>query len=612
MKGFICAITVVVFATSPLFSQEKYTVSLDLASAREDKLTVVVRPPAINRDTIEFHMPKIVPGTYSISDFGRVVSGFQALDNNGMPLDVVRLSVNRWQIANARSLHSITYRCDDTFDKSKEYRDNFIFEPGGTNIDADREAFVLNTFGFVGYVEGMKFFPFELRVSHPSQLYGATSLKRATSSAEEDVFTADNYNFLADAPILYCRPDTVTKKLAGADILVAVYSPNGVLKAREVMDKLNDLMEAQAQYLGGSLPVDRYAYLVYLLDKPTLTGAMGALEHSYSSLYTLPEANIDLLGQTIRDVAAHEFLHIVTPLNIHSEQIHEFDYIDPKMSKHLWLYEGVTEYSAMQVQVRNGLYSPDVFLDNIKEKMSEAATYPLVAFTEMSEKILEPDFEPMYPNVYAKGALIGMCLDLHLLHYSDGKMDLRKLLGLLSQTYGPNLAFEDARLFDIINELTQPEIGEFLQTYVGTANPLPLVTCLAWAGIQYEVAEELEVATLGNIGLGLGENQEIMVTDVSQMNAFGRKVGYKEGDVFQSINGTALSLSNVQKALEEFQLQTKRGQKVKITVIREGKAMTLKAKAMTIRSQGVTMLSFDPNADENQLLVRKNWLGVDF
>ena len=54
---------------------------------------------------------------------------------------------------------------------------------------------------------------------------------------------------------------------------------------------------------------------------------------------------------------AHEFLHIVTPLAIHAQQINDFDFYSPSMSKHLWLYEGVTEYTSVLVQVQQGLMS---------------------------------------------------------------------------------------------------------------------------------------------------------------------------------------------------------------------------------------------------------------
>lgn len=61
--------------------------------------------------------------------------------------------------------------------------------------------------------------------------------------------------------------------------------------------------------------------LFYFNDVPTMSRSSGALEHSYSSMYVLPEMDSISLEQTIKDVAAHEFFHIVTPLNIHSYEV---------------------------------------------------------------------------------------------------------------------------------------------------------------------------------------------------------------------------------------------------------------------------------------------------
>jgi predicted metalloprotease with PDZ domain len=61
------------------------------------------------------------------------------------------------------------------------------------------------------------------------------------------------------------------------------------------------------------------------------------------------------LVKSMMDVVSHEFFHIVTPLTIHSKEIQDFDYNDPKMSEHLWMYEGVTEYFANLFQINQGL-----------------------------------------------------------------------------------------------------------------------------------------------------------------------------------------------------------------------------------------------------------------
>ncbi len=601
------------FSTLSLFAQpEKYSVLVNLNDVQDDKIRVTITVPSVDQNEIEYHMPKVVPGTYSISDFGRFITEFEAKDAEGNNLEVEKLTTNRWKIKEATRLATITYLADDSFDKTEGYKSNYIFEPGGTNIEARRDVFVLNTFGIIGYLQGKIFHPFEVTISHPSHIYGATSLKRVSSTDESDTFTADNYNFLADAPIMYSVPDTVTKNIAGAEIIVSVFSPNGKLSAREVMDNIDDLMEAQSKYLGGKLPVDRYAYLIYLMDYNSLSGAMGALEHSYSSLYTLPEIDAKSISKSVRDVAAHEFLHIVTPLNIHSEEIHNFNYIEPEMSRHLWLYEGVTEYSAMHVQVRNSLYDVNTFLDEVRQKMQVADQFPEVSFTEMSEKILEPNFEPMFTNVYYKGALIGMCLDLHLIKYSNGDMDLRKLMSTLSEKYGPAKAFKDEELFDEITAITSPEVGNFFSEYVDGDKPLPLEKCLSWAGINYQAEEKVSVTTMGNIGLTLGEDQSIMVSGIQNMNEFGKEMGYQEGDIIQEINGVPVSLENFQVVFEDIKYNLQEGKKLKMTVLRdldgEKKSVKLKAKAQKISSVDRHKLSIEENPTEDQLRIRELWL----
>ncbi|MDW3195544.1 MAG: peptidase M61 [Cytophagales bacterium] len=599
--------------------EAKYQVSLDLINVIDDQVKVTIIPPKMEEDVAEYHMAKIVPGTYSISDFGRFVVDFQAFDSEGGALEVNKVSTNKWQISNARALAKLTYKVHDTFDAFEAYdggSENIVFEPGGTNIEPERNVFVINTFGFVGYFKGHKFHPYELTISHKEEVEGATALEKVGSTETTDTYTARDFNFLADGPLMYSVPDIATKKLANAEILVSVFSPNKALSAQDVMDKISDLMEAQSKYLGGELPVERYAYLIYLLDGPTLSGAMGALEHSYSSVYSLPEGGADQIGQTVRDVAAHEFFHIVTPLNIHSEQIGNFDYIDPKMSKHLWLYEGCTEYAAMHVQAKYGLYDGDKFLEEIQDKMRTRDQFPKdVPFTVMSERILEEKYEPMYSNVYYKGALIGMCLDLQLLKLSDGKYDLQNLMRDLAEKYGPEKSFEDDKLFDEIVALTYPEIGDFLRTYVSGEEELPLQEYLRWAGIDYEPERQVETFSLGQIGLNVNEDREIFVTTTASMNDFGKAMGYEEGDVLKSINGEEISLATIERVLGSYGEGMEEGDKVKVEVYREvnGKRKRLKLKAKSVKTTRTErhFLKFTENPSEDQQYLRDSWLNAN-
>ncbi|MEM9983198.1 MAG: peptidase M61, partial [Bacteroidota bacterium] len=411
---------------------------------KDDKVQVALLVPDAKRTEAEFQMPKIVPGTYAIYDFGRFISDFKAYDAKGKELSVKRLDDNRWQIESPKQLHKITYWVEDTFDTDK---DNFVFEPGGTNIEEGKN-FTINTYGFFGYLKDEKEVPFEVQIKRPANFYGATSLERIKTAQNTDTYRIDNYFNLSDMPIMYCEPDTTSLAVGGAEVMVAVYSPNKMLTAQEVMSNVKELLLAQKAYLGGTLPVDKYTFLIYLNEGVGKSGSFGALEHSYSTLFFLIENKAQALTQTIRDVAAHEFFHIVTPLNIHSEQIGNYDFINPQMSKHLWLYEGGTEYAAQHVQVKHGLYDTEAFLNDLTTKMRTADRIGTpVSFTEMSKGCLDK-YEEYYGDVYAKGALLNMLLDIQLRKLSEGKYGVQEMMRDLAEKYGKDRSFKDDALFD--------------------------------------------------------------------------------------------------------------------------------------------------------------------
>ncbi|MBC5772484.1 PDZ domain-containing protein [Pontibacter sp. KCTC 32443] len=600
--------------TSQASSEEQYHVTIDLTKVKEDKVQVTVLAPELKQEEIIYNMPKIVPGTYSISDFGKFVSEFSALDNKGRKLVVEKLDENRWRIKEADKLQKITYWVDDTFDAAK--KTEAIFEPGGTNIEASKN-FLLNTFGFVGYFDGLKQLPFRLTITKPQGFYGSTPLKATSSTATSDTYLLPDYVTLADSPLMYNAPDTTVLDLGETDVLVSVYSPSGKVKSKPIAANIKDILQAQRNYLGGKLPVDKYAFLIYVPEKVGKSGSFGALEHSNSSVYFLPEMPEEQFSSTMRDVAAHEFFHIVTPLTIHSEQIGNFDFINPDMSKHLWMYEGVTEYFASHVQVYEKLIDLDAYLNKIQEYIATSKAYynDTLPFTEMSAKVLGP-YEKEYGNVYQKGALIGLVLDVRLRELSQGKYGLRDLMQELGKTYGKNKSFKDEELFDKIAELTYPEIREFFTKYVEGSEPLPLEETFKKVGITYEPMSKQLVNSYGGFVPGYdNESGKIIVEATDDMDAFGKELGLKPGDRLLKWNGKEMSPSNVRQLIGEDLQKMKPGDDVTVTVGRLEKKklneVTLKAKVRQAERIVPHYLQPDPKATPQQLALRAAWLNIN-
>jgi predicted metalloprotease with PDZ domain len=587
-----------------------YYLKLNLNEVINDKLKVEMVLPFQTKETVEFHIPKMVPGTYSIENFGRFVSAFAAFDVNGKELDVIRLDSNRWEIHNAQKLQKITYFVDDTFDGEAG---KSIFEPAGSSIE-ENKSFLLNNFAFFGYLNGMKDIPFQLKINHPENLFGASALDKKITSSSIDTYYAPNYFELHDSPIFYSLPDTTSIIIANAKIMVAVNSPNKKITSSFVMENVKDVLNATANYLGGTLPVDRYTILIDLLDGASNSGGFGALEHAYSTMFVLPESQPEYLVQTIRDVTAHEFLHIVTPLSIHAEEISNFDFINPKMSEHLWLYEGCTEYTAQLIQVREGIMTVQDFINVITQKMNNADGYKKnISFTDMSKNVLV-EYKEQYNNVYEKGALIGMCLDLKLRNEFDGEYGLKNLLDDLAKSYGKEKPFQDSILFSKIGELTSPSIKNFLVRYVEGREELPFEEILALAGIQYYSEYKEMALSLGEFTPGFNDStSRIVILDNGNMDVFGKQVGFLKGDEIVSWAGKSMIGPAIEESLAFFKGNTKSGDKFIIELARKGKKGKYKIKkiqAIAFAKENIyknVLLPFE-NLTDKQIKVRKGWI----
>jgi Predicted protease with the C-terminal PDZ domain len=628
---------VLCFTISFSFSQNKqksYEYTVDLTKVQDDRLFVQLSVPAVSGDEITFYMPKIIPGTYAIADYGRYVQEFKALDKKGKPLPVEKVDENTWKIQSASKLAKITYWVDDTFDTETSGPE--IFWPAGTNIE-DATNYVINASGFFGYFDDMKNIPFKVNVVRSENLYGSTGLiplqtgaptkilklEKSSSTMPQvvDVFRTENYDELVDSPIMYAQPDTAIIRVANTEVLIGSYSPNKKVTAKEIAESIREVLQAQTAYLGGKLPVDKYAFIFYFTDQPVMS--YGALEHSYSSFYYMPEMPISEMNQQLRDFAAHEFFHIVTPLTVHSEHIENFDFNDPKMSKHLWMYEGVTEYFAANVQVQHGLISPDEYLNVLYEKMHTADQFlDDVPFTEISQFTLDK-YHDQYYNVYQKGALIGMCIDIKLLSLSKGQYDLRKLMLDLSKKFGKTKAFKDDELFDVITEMTYPEIGEFFTRYVAGNEPLPLEDVFKDVGVIYKDGEVFEDYSLGitNADVGITEvdsKPRLQIISTDQQNEMGKAIGFFEGDILIGINDEEMpDLGPELGVFIQKQIQAlPESDTLSYTVLRkdasgEIQKIRLAAPVKKIQMTRRHMLMPDPEVTEEQLRTRNAWLGID-
>jgi predicted metalloprotease with PDZ domain len=575
--------------SNPIASESKkadqVTVTIDLNTIKDDKVKVVVNAPVISSNEITYHLPKIIPGTYSEDNYGTQVVELKAYNAKGNELTVTQTDDNSWNIKNATTLDKISYYVNDTFDSEKGsgFGKDDIFSPAGTNIDEGKN-FMLNNHGFVGYFANKTDLPYTVTVMHPETLFGATSLTDNDASATTDVFNASRYNELIDNPIMYSKPDFITFTVDGMEILFSVYSPSGKHSAKALSGDLEKMMRAQKKFLGPINANKKYTVLLYLSDmKKKDAKGFGALEHNTSTTVVFPEMMpSSALGKQIIDVVSHEFFHIVTPLGVHSNEIHYFDFTSPKMSKHLWMYEGVTEYFANLFQVNQGLITETAFYNRMVDKIEGASRMnDTMSFTEMSANVLKAPYKDQYLNVYEKGALIAMCIDIEIRERSNGQRGILDLMQKLTNEYGSKKPFTDDELFTKITQLTYPEVGEFLSKYVEGTTPIPYDYYFEKVGVSKGKNKKAANPFLNGKEPVITINQstkEIMIRPSVTLGNCLTKIGLQSDDTILAVNGVNYSLDNVYEMMSSVQ-DWKEGQIISIKIKRNGKEQTLSGAA---------------------------------
>ncbi len=596
-------------ATAQKTSVSKINASINLNEVKDDALAVNITFEGKLPAEIVYRLPKTIPGTYSTANYGKYVFDFKAVNKKNEALKVEKIDENSFKISDAKNLKSITYYVNDTFDQEKggQFGEE-IFSPAGTNILAGVN-FYLNTHGFIGYVDGLMNVPYTLKISHPESLYGATSMTDADASNTNDVFNAPRYSELIENPIMYSKPDYASFKVGDMDIIIAVYAPKGNFNAKMLEPEMKRMMTAQKQFLGSFNATKKYAVLLYLSDLQAEDAkGFGALEHPTSTTVVMPESlSLEQMNESMRDVVSHEFFHIVTPLTIHSKEIADFDFANPKMSEHLWMYEGVTEYFANLFQINQGLISEEDFYKRISGKMKNAAQMDdSMSFTEMSKNVLVEPYKTQYVNVYEKGALIGMCVDIIIREKSNGKRGILDMMQKLSQLYGVDKAFNDKELFDKIAEITYPEVKQFLITHVQGTTPIDYNAILAKVGVTPQETEISGNPFIAGQSPRISVNpqtKEIYLLALPEIPAFYTSLGIQGNDILLAFNEVNYNLDNIYDLINASETW-KDGDKITIKYKRDGVEKTASGTIVLPKEKSMGFKATDTSKDA----LKQAWL----
>jgi predicted metalloprotease with PDZ domain len=137
--------------------------------------------------------------------------------------------------------------------------------------------------------------------------------------------------------------------------------------------------------------------------------------------------------------------------------------------------------------MRGGIKSPEAYLEETARKIAidRAQFDTAYSLERLALTSYTPEGQAQYGNIYQRGAVVAGLLDIRLLELSDGQRGLQELLLELMDRFGKSRPFVDDELYDVLVEMTDPAIGEFFDSYVESAEPLPITEYYDKLGIDF-------------------------------------------------------------------------------------------------------------------------------
>lgn len=568
---------------------------LDLTK-NNDAFNVSLTPPQLSYNDNIYSFVAYARGVQTPLDFGRFIKSFRVYDRQGNELITNKISINDFRIMEPAKVAKIVYEIDDSFDMEPGFQP--IFPMNGTGITP--EYTIVNTFGVFGYFKNLKDNPVELKI----KVNGNPKIGTALHKNDKGGYESESYYSFCESPIFIGEKlSYASSEIGGVEIEFYVYSPKPVFSADILLEETIPILESAMFYIGYP-PVKRYTFFMYFSDEedtremPVFT-YRGAYEQSRSSTLMVPADK--KYWPFIKNSVSHDFMHILCPLNLHSDVYEKFDFSNPQTEDyHLWLYEGVTLWAAYAMRVNGGIITFDDYLDYLSENVTKSQTFDTAySLTRISLNWDSEEGLAQYQNIYYLGPLTAAMLDFRLLELSKGKRGLKALYFDLLDKYGEDKPFDNETFFDTLVAMTYPEIGDFIDVHIKRNTPFEFEKELKQFGINfYKKRKDVEDKATMGYTVKFSPKGRAYVSKITD-DYVGTLI--KEGDTVYQINDIELRRSTSSKIMADLKLLNI-GDEYEIRVKRGKEEMDLTEKMYALFEQNV--FEVDPSPSNKELFMQ--------
>lgn len=541
---------------------------------------VVVSFRTEGREPVLLSLPAWTPGAYSIANYARNLSHFEARQN-GAPLRWDKLDPDTWRVMPAQAgTVELRYRI------------------GASELDV---AASWTTPDFAFFNGTNLFLAVEGRLDVPASVVIRTEpdwrvVSGMTSADSVHHFRATDFHDLVDHPVFVGQFDLDSALVAEKWMRLATWPAGSVQGRRRAAywDALSRSVEPLAAVFG-EVPWPHYTVLQVATED---FQGMSALEHSTSELALVGEAFLD--EPFVLSIHAHELAHAWNVKRLRPADLFPYRYDVPQPTTWLWVSEGITDYYADLALLRSGLVEESGFLETTLGKIESVEARPATALEDASLQVWLGMQDGTADLYYDKGSLAGLALDILIRDASNNARSLDHVMReLYDQTFRNGRGFTHDDFWNAVARATRGRaFGEFERRYIDGREPYPWSQWLPLAGWRYVVATVSEP----RLGARLSEHPRGARVTLIDPDGMGARADLRVGDVILTIGGRSTRDPEFGRFWRE-QWGERPGASMPMRVLRGERELTLSA-VVEVLSRTEQRIEPDPAASAKAQRIR--------
>jgi predicted metalloprotease with PDZ domain len=450
-------------------------------------------------EPVRLQLPAWRAGRYQIANYAQNLRGFTASNSKGEPVPFTKTTKDRWElIAPDDTLIHITY----------EYWAGKM-DAGSAWVDDQQVYFNLVNCCFE--LLGRSTEPITVQLDLKDYPHLAVTLTQTEASN----WMAENYQILADATVLAAKKVEQETYAIGNTRFHTWFHGEIHFDRTRFIDQLQVFSNRMIADFG-SFPEEEYHFIFHLLPYPHYHG----VEHRRGTVITFgpgsslaeEEALEELLG-----ISCHELYHAWNVCRIRPKEFLPYDFSKETYTRAGLILEGVTTYFGDLYLLKSGVYNLPTYLRHLEKIIQrEAAHYGWknASIQESSHDLWLDGYVSGIPdrkvNIYSRGALLSLCLDVILLQ--EGSSLAQVMKGMWENFGLPFKGYEVKDFEKLVSASVSnsEKITHFFDSYVRGKEDLYPVLEDCFSALGIEIKKTLSENTLlHRAGIQLNGDQVI-------------------------------------------------------------------------------------------------------